>query len=166
MKWIWIAGAGLILAVALIAVIGAMLPRSHHATRRARFRQRPEAIYTVLASPPDWRSGLKGFGSLPDGKWWEQDSHGQKITYELVEDRPPTRRVVRIADPTLPFGGTWTIEISPEPDGSAVRISEDGEIRNVIFRFIARFFMGYTTSIDGYLNDLARKFGEPVRIET
>jgi hypothetical protein len=165
MKWLWIIGGTLVLLLAVIAIVGAMLPQSHHATRQARFRQRPENIYSVLAGPPDWRTGMKEFGKLPDGKWWEQDSHGQKITFELVEDRPPTRRVVRIADKSLPFGGTWTFEIAPQAEGCAVRITEDGEIYNVIFRFVARFFMGYTSSIEGYLRDLGRKFGESIQIE-
>ena len=108
---------------------------------------------------------MKEFGVLPDGKWWELDSHGQKITFELVEDSPPSRRVVRIADKSLPFGGTWTFEIAAEGDGSSVRITEDGKIYNVIFRFVARFFVGYTSSIEGYLRDLGRKFGESVSIE-
>jgi len=35
----------------------------------------------------------------------------------------------------------------------------------VIFRFMARFFFGYNASIEGYLRDLAAKFGETVAIE-
>jgi len=165
MKWVWIIGGLLVLIVGIVALIGAMLPQSHHATRRARFRQRPETIYAVLAGPPDWRGDVKGFGKLSDRQWWEQDAHGKKITFELVEDDAPLRRVTRIADPKLPFGGTWTIEIAPEAEGSAVRVTEDGEIYNVIFRFVARYFMGYTSSIEGYLRDLGRKFGESVQIE-
>jgi hypothetical protein len=148
-----------------MAAIGAMLPRAHHASRQARFQQPPAAIYGVLIGPPDWRRGLKAWGPLPAKggrtQWWEQDIHGQKIVFELVESQPPARRVVRIADQGLPWSGTWTFEIAPAGDGALVRISEDGEIYNVIFRFMARFFFGYTASIDGYLRDLAMKLGEP-----
>jgi hypothetical protein len=165
MKWIWIIGGTLVLLVGVVALIGAMIPQSHRASRKARFRQAPDAIYAAIAGPPDWRADVKGSGKLPDGKWWEQDSHGQKITYELLEDRAPSRRVTRIADPKLPFGGTWTFEIAPDAGGSSLRITEDGEIYNVIFRFVARFFMGYNSNIEGYLNGLGRKFGEPVQIE-
>jgi len=165
MKWVWILGGALIFLVAVIALIGALLPQSHTATRRARFRQRPEAVYAAISGPPDWRSDVKGSGVLPNGRWWEQDSHGNKVTFELVEDRPPTRRTVRIADQKLPFGGAWTFEIAPEADGSTLRITENGEIYNVIFRFVARFFLGYTSSIENHLRDLGRKFGETVRIE-
>lgn len=93
------------------------------------------------------------------------DTHGQKIAFELLEATPPRRLATRIADKSLPFGGTWTFEIAPEGVGSEVRITEDGEIYNVIFRFMARFIFGYTTSIETYLRDLGAKFGEPVAIE-
>jgi hypothetical protein len=170
MRWVWLIGGGLVVLVALIAAIGAMLPRAHHAARKARFQQPPAAIYGVLIGPPDWRRDLTAWGPLPqkDGRtqWWEQDSHGQKIAFELVESQPPARRVVRIADQGLPFGGTWTFEIVPAGDGALVRVSEDGEIYNVIFRFMARFFFGYTASIDGYLLDLGMKLGELVTIES
>lgn len=82
----------------------------------------------------------------------------------------PTRIAVRIAgrfpDGGLPFGGTWTFEIAPAATGgSDLRVREDGEIYNVIFRFMARFFFGYTASIEGYLRDLGTKFHQSVAIE-
>jgi hypothetical protein len=170
MKWILIAAGALVVLVVLVALVGSMLPARHHATRKARFRVSPEALYAVLAGPPDWRTGVKSFGVLPDQdgrkRWWEEDSHRQKVTYELVEEKPPTRLVTRIADRGLPFGGAWTFEIAPAAGGgSELRIQEDGEVYNVIFRFLARFFFGYTASIEGYLRDLATKFGEPISIE-
>jgi len=171
MKWIVLIAGALVLLVGLAALIGALLPRDHHATRKAHFRAKPEVIYALLDGPPDWRTGVKGFGELParDGRqqWWEQDTHGQRVAFELVEDSPPTRRVVRIASQGLPFGGTWTFDISPAADGGAdLRIHEDGEIHNVIFRFMARFFFGYTSSVEQFLHDLGAKFGEPAVIES
>jgi hypothetical protein len=143
--------------------------RAHRATRQAHYRQKPEAIYFTLAGPVDWRSDVKASGNLPDREgrkqWWEQDSHGHTVTYELVEDKMPSRRAVRIADRSLPFGGTWTFDIAPAPEGCVVRITEEGEVYNVIFRFMARFFFGYTASIEGYLRDLGRRFGEFTTIE-
>ena len=170
MKWIlWIAG-GLVLLAALAAGAGAMLPLRHHGARKARYRASPGAVYAVLAGPPDWRTGVQSYGELPerDGRkqWWEEDTHGQRVVYELVEDVPPERLVVRIASQGLPFGGAWTFLIAPLSDGgSELRINEDGEIYNVLFRFMARFFFGYTASIEGYLRDLGAKFGEAVAIE-
>ena len=165
MKWIWIIGGCVVGMVALMALIGAMLPKGHRATRSARFRQTPDALYRTIAGPSTWRSDVKATGTLPDGRWWEQDGHNNKVTFELVEDRPPTRRVTRIADKSLPFGGTWTVEVEPQSEGSTVRITEDGEVYHVIFRFMARFVFGYTGTIETYLRDLGRTFGETVQIE-
>jgi len=170
MKWVLWIGVGLVLLVGVVALIGSLLPARHRATRKARYRVAPDALYAVLAGPPDWRTGVKSFGALPDTdgrkRWWEEDTHRQKVTFELVEDKPPTRMAVRIADRGLPFGGTWTFEITPVAGGgSDLRIDEDGEIYNVIFRFMARFFFGYTASIEGYLRDLGVKFGQAVAIE-
>ena len=170
MKWLLWIGGSLVLLAGLVAMVGAMLPRSHHVTRKARFRASPAALYAVIAGPPDWRTGVQNFGTLPekDGRkqWWEEDSHHQKITFELAEDQPARRMVVRIADRGLPFGGTWTFDIRPLADGgSELRITEDGEIYNPIFRFMARFFFGYASSAETYLRDLGVKFAQPVEIE-
>jgi hypothetical protein len=169
MKWILSILAALVLVVGLAALAGAMLPRDHHATRKARFRVSPEALYAVISGPPEWRTGVKTFGVLPDQdgrrRWWEEDLHGQKVTYELVEDQPSRRIAVRIVGLNLPFGGTWTFEIVPADGGSDLRIREDGEIYNVLFRFMARFFFGYHASIERYLRDLGVKFDQPVSIE-
>ncbi len=115
MKWI--------LAVAAsVAVIGWLLPVKHHATRHAHFHQPPGSLYAVLAGPPDWRSDVKAPGPLPyhNGRkqWWEENSHGQRVTFELVEDSPPFRRVVKIADQRLSFGRIWSFEIATVPGGS------------------------------------------------
>lgn len=170
MIWaVWIAGslAGL---VALAALIGTMLPRAHKATRSARYRVSPEALFAVIAGPPDWRTGVKSFGILPEKngrkRWWEEDMHQQKVTFELVEEQFPSRMAVRIADQGLPFGGTWSFDIAPvSGGGSELRVIEEGQIHNVIFRFMAHFFFGYTASIEMYLKDLGAKFGDPVQIK-
>jgi hypothetical protein len=170
MKWVlWILG-GLVLIVGLMAAVGAMLPVRHHATRKARFKAAPDALFAVLNGPPDWRTGIKSYGELPaEGgrrRWFEEDTHGEKITFELVDARPSERLQVRIADKGLPFGGTWTFDISPATGGgSELRITEDGEVYNVIFRFMAQFIFGHHKSIETYLNDLGAKFGQPVEIE-
>ncbi|PYP70520.1 MAG: hypothetical protein DMD41_14750, partial [Gemmatimonadetes bacterium] len=84
---------------------------------------------------------------------------------ETIAAVPPRRLVRRIADPKLPFGGTWTWEITAAPGGSTLTITEDGEIYNPIFRFVARFILGYTGTMESYLKALAARLGEQVVIE-
>jgi len=66
MKWVIFAGGTLFLLVALMALIGALLPVKHYATRKALFGQTPEAIYAVLAGPSGWRTDVKASGALPE----------------------------------------------------------------------------------------------------
>ena len=43
MKWAIVIVGGLVLLVAVMAAVGAMLPRDHHTTRKARFHVAPAA---------------------------------------------------------------------------------------------------------------------------
>lgn len=169
MRWILYASISIVAVVAIIVVVGAMLPKSHTATRQARFRQSPEALFAVVSGMPDWRPSIKKYEALPpvDGRqrWRETTSWGDAVLYELMESTPPFRRRTRIADPSLPYGGTWTFHLSPEGDSTMLRITEDGEVRNVVFRFLSRFVFGHTGNIEGYLRELGAKVGETVAIE-
>jgi uncharacterized protein YndB with AHSA1/START domain len=172
MHWILIGVILLVGLPALVALAGSLLPKSHRASRRATFHQSPETLWRVLtdcAAMPSWRTTLRAIERLPDRDghevWQETDRRGRKLRLETVEAVPPRRLVGRIADPKLPFGGTWTYEITPVADGSTLTITEDGEIYNPVFRFVARFILGYTGTMEAYLRALAAKFGEQVVIE-
>jgi hypothetical protein len=172
MKWIGIVILVLVVLVGIVVGIGAMLPKSHSATRAAHFRQPPDAIWQALTTPeefPSWRTNVKRVERLADqnghATWREVDSHGQAIPLEIVEWTPPSRLVTRIADPQLPFGGTWTFEIQTSDGGSTLRITENGEIYNPVFRFVARFFLGYHATLEEYLRVLGKKYGETVELE-
>jgi hypothetical protein len=75
----------------------------------------------------------------------------------VLEADPPHKLVTRIADPHLPFGGSWTYEITPTATGCSLTITEHGEIYNPVFRFVARYVQGYTATIDNYLKALHAK---------
>lgn len=120
--------------------------------------------YAGLSS---WRAGLRNVKRLPDRSGlqsWLETTDSGIIPFETTVLEPPRKLVVRIADPKLPFGGTWTYEIRATPEGSALRITENGEVYNPIFRFVSRFVLGYTGTIDAYLKSLAKKFGDPAQI--
>ena len=168
MKWVLIILGTVVGIVAVAWIIGALLPRTHSASRMARYNQPPEKIWAALTNieaMPSWRTDLKSIKRLPDhdGRpaWVETSSFGEMPLYVELSD-PPRRLVCRIADPKLPFGGTWTYVITPVDGGSALRITEDGEIRPALFRFMSRFIFGYTSTMETYLKNLGRHFGESV----
>lgn len=65
----------------------------------------------------------------------------------------------RRADPSLPFGGRWTYELRAAPAGTTLRITEDGEVYNPLFRFMWKFIFTHHRTIDVYLRDLAARVG-------
>jgi len=88
---------------------------------------------------------------------FRETSGGDDITF-VMEIAEPGRRVVsRIADTNLAFGGKWTYELTPSADGTRLRITEDGEVYNPLFRFISRFILGHYSSIDLFMHDLERR---------
>lgn len=168
MKWVLLAVGVLAGLVAVMWVVGSMLPKEHVATRMARYSQPPEKIWEALTNieeMPKWRTELKSIQRLPDmdGKpaWVETSSHGE-MPIVVVEWNPPRRMVGKINDPKLPFGGTWTYEITPVEGGATLRITENGEVYPAIFRFMSRYIFGYTATIETYLKNLGTKFGESV----
>jgi uncharacterized protein YndB with AHSA1/START domain len=170
---IFVLVALLALIVLVVVSIGAFLPSQHISTRAARFLQPPTAIWQAITDYekfPAWRKDVVKVEALPDlnGKpvWREFDRHGGSIPFQVLVMVPPRALVTRIADPKLPFGGTWTYEISSQADGSSLlRITEDGETYNPIFRFAARFVLGYSRTQEQYLRALGAKFGQSVTIE-
>lgn len=172
MKWVLIAVGGIGALIALMAIAGSFMPKSHTATRSAVIGKPPEVLWQVLtdcSSFPQWRPDVKTVEILPDRngrKTWREDGKNGKITLETIESSPPTRLILKIADPDLPFGGTWTYQVEPAAAGSKITITENGEIYNPIFRFMGRVFFSQTASIEGYLTSLARKFGEEVQLAT
>lgn len=166
MKWLLVAVVALVVLVLAVALIGLMLPKAHRATRMARFSQPPEAIFAAIIGPQDWR-GVTVTELPPNGaRHVLREQSGQHtITFEEVTSDPPRLYRSRIADKDLPFSGTWTWEITPTADGCTCRITEDGEVSNPIFRFVSRFILGQTKTIDDYLSALGKKFGTPAEIE-
>ena len=172
MKGVLIAVAIIVGLIALMAVIGAFLPKSHTASRSTVIAQPPEVLWQALtdySAFPQWRGDVKSVEMLPnrDGHpLWLEDGKNGKLTLETIEASPPSRLVVKIADPDLPFGGTWTYELKSNGTGCRVTITENGEVYNPIFRFMGRVFFSPAATIETYLKSLGKKFGEDVKLST
>ena len=158
--------AGLLVIAGIMALIGSRLPKAHVASRSVHLRRSPQDVYAVVrdfGSAPKWRADVKRMDvNAQPGKpvyFREEAKHGT-VNYELVEDVPTQRMVTRIRDTDLGYSGQWTYSFTPENDGTRVTIREDGEVSNVLFRFMSRYVFGQTSTIDSYLKSLAQHFGE------
>jgi hypothetical protein len=165
MKWVLLIGCFVGLLVLLVLVVGTLLPQSHLATRQAHFKAAPETLFATLtdfASAPSWRNDVSKVELLVprDGKttFREWGKNGP-LVFVVEESLRPTRLVTRIADQST-FDGTWTYELSPENGGTQLTLTERGEIYNPLFRFLSHFFFSQTRTLETYLLNLGRRFGE------
>jgi hypothetical protein len=140
MKWLVRVVAVVITVLMFLALVGTFLPVSHEASRSAEFDKPPELVWSLIADPDNYRS------------WWD----GADVKVAIVESVPPSRLVTKIVDETQ-FGGTWTFEVTPTPTGSRMTITERGEIYNVVFRALAKFVFGYTSTIESCLQAAQKK---------
>jgi hypothetical protein len=127
--------------IVVMALVGFALPRDHMAART-----------TALAKPPAdvWRALVE---------------LGQDPLFEVVEDRPHERRITRVADDSLPYGGRWIYELAPDNGGTRLTITEDGFIKNPIFRFLSATVFSTASTIEKFMRDLGTHLGTPAVIE-
>lgn len=153
MTWYWYVVIAAVLVVAAVYLTGWLLPAKHSATRTTDIASPPETVFAKIADfekRPSWRKDLKKVTVEPGGRFVTEDS----LRYEIIENIAPRRLVTRIADDTLEFGGTWTIEVAAVPGGSRVTVREDGFVKSPVFRFFSRFVFGHTKTMDDFLKDL------------
>jgi ribosome-associated toxin RatA of RatAB toxin-antitoxin module len=164
--WLVVILGTLVGLVLLVAAIGAMLPRAHVARTKALIPAPPARVAAMVRdveAQPRWRRGVTAIEVVErraDGLLYIERQGRQPILFDFAETVPDTRFTGTIADPKLPFGGTWTFDLMPEGEGTRVRIVEDGEVRNRVFRFVAKFVFGHEATMRRYLADLERAVAE------
>lgn len=174
MTIVWFVGGTVLTLVGLVCVVGAVLPRDHVATGSALVGGAPAEVWRVIRDVervPTWRKSVTAVEGVeaggPDGgasAWVERSG---KDGLRMMVGRCEVERMIetRIDDKGLPFGGTWTIELAPEGEGTRVRVTERGFVRTPPFRFIAKFFIGHSSNLRRYLTDLASRNGGAAVIE-
>jgi len=160
--------------VALVAIVfgvGLLLPVAHVAAVRAEYSVTAEKLFEVIADyqrHPEWRPSVERVEQLPPHNGrpaWRQIGSTGALPMELTESDPPRRMVTTILSEGMPFGGRWLYELEPIPRGTALTITEEGEVYNPIFRFVSRFIMGHHGTATTYLEDLGRKLGDDVTVQ-
>jgi hypothetical protein len=126
--------AGIAIAVVgVAAAVGAAQPVAHVASRTETFALSPDEL---------WDLALAAFRRTNDG------------SYAIVRQERPRRLVTAIVDKKLPYGGGWTYEFAPAAGGTTLTVVERGEVYNPVFRFVSRYVIGHTRTLDAYFADL------------
>jgi hypothetical protein len=151
------------LAICAAIFVGSRLPVEHTATVSETIpasQQKVWELITNVSAQANWRTGLKAVRMLPSengAPCWAEVQSG--MTMPLCADvrEAPVRQVVRIADPKLPFGGTWTYVLEPEGENATkVTITENGTTGPAMWRFVDHYVMHEDGQIRQYLDDLKR----------
>jgi uncharacterized protein YndB with AHSA1/START domain len=158
----------LLLAAGVVFVVGYRLPEQHEASAERQYAYPPERVYQAISTPaqyPRWRTGVQRVDLLPDSaglKRFREIGMGDEVTYVVEEAVPNQVYVTRIAQQDLPYGGSWTFELGQTGAGTNVRITENGEVYNPVFRFISKYVMGHSRGLERYLADLDKRLAAGV----
>ena len=162
-KWLLIIAASLIGLVVLTALVGMFLPKGHRASRTVTFPAPPAAVFatiTDVARYPEWRTDVTKVEVMPDdgnGLLFREYGKQGAIAMRVEASERDSRLLVRIADSSLPFGGTWTYILKPAGKGTELTITEDGEIYNPIFRVMSKIVFSPYATIDAYMEGLRKR---------
>ena len=155
-----VGGLGLVLFAA-----GSMLPRDHVAQASRAFTASPEQVFTAITAFdrfPTWRSGVTRVDVDPSGNRYVEHGRDGAIPMKLLERVAPRRLVTEIDDPSLDFGGRWTMSVEAHSaGGSRLTITEHGFVPNPFFRVVAKYVFGHEMTMNTYLDDLARHVEKP-----
>ena len=158
--------AVIVIFIAVVLFIGSRLPKEHTASRSIRINRPASEVYRTirdLENHPNWREGLKSIELLtPENgrpRFRENGSNGT-VTYEISEDIPNRRLVTTILDRDLGYSGSWTYAFESEGEAATnLTITENGEVTNLLFRFLSYYVFGHTATIDTYLKVLSNHLG-------
>jgi uncharacterized protein YndB with AHSA1/START domain len=119
MKWVAIIGGAIAALIAIVIVIGILLPRDHVASVSAKIAAPPTAVWSAITQPeafPTWRadvSRVEMLTSTANGPSWREYTRNGSLTMGIERADAPNRLVTRILDEKLPYGGTWDSRSRP-----------------------------------------------------
>ncbi len=161
----------IVAAICVALVMGSRVPVAHTVTVSETIPASQEKVWSLItdtAAQPNWRTGLKSIHPLPSehgATCWAEVESG--MTMPLCADvrEAPMRQVVRIADPKLPFGGTWTYVLAPMGENATqVTITENGTTGPMMWRFVDHYILHEDGEIKQYLSDLKRVASQGVPV--
>ena len=158
----------LLLCVVAMYAMGSHLPVAHTATATAVINAPQAAVWQKMEdvkSQPQWRKELNGIDDAASQNghpcWTEVQKHMRMLLCEDLWPPSPVTRIVRIADPTLPFGGLWTYELQPiDAAPSRLTITENGTTGPAMWRFLGHYAFHEDTSIKLYESELQQAFAK------
>lgn len=160
MKWLLGLFVVLIGIVAIVFFVGLCLPRRHTAMISAVIPAPVEQVWgriTTVAEFPRWRKDMTSIQIVNDSEWVEVAGK-MRIPMKMSSRDLMKRMVAVINSNDLPFGGEWVYELQSSGGSTQVTITENGEVRQPVYRFVSQFIIGRTATLKKYISSLQDSF--------
>ncbi|MFZ5475930.1 MAG: SRPBCC family protein [Myxococcota bacterium] len=167
------------IATAVVLALGGLaafvwtqsLPENHKVSRSGRYQKTTKeswALVSDLEHAAEWRTDLEKIERMPDVRghavWRETYRDGEVVTLETVETIDGRRLVRCVIDTDLPFGGCWTVEVSPRDKvDSVVTITESLRVKSLPWR-LTNTAAGRKKRLDRQLLAIGEKFGQTPKL--
>jgi len=163
MKWVLIIAGALAVLVTVLLIAGSLRPADHTASITVRLTASDSAVWATVSNfsaVPEWFSEVTSVERIADvdGRPAYREKYGGFAVTNVVRVFDPPRKIQREILPEGAFSGTWTIELTPEGDGTRVVITEQGHVGNPLFRAMMMFNDNHKT-MRAYAAALARRLG-------
>ena len=167
LAWLGVIIGAVVGALVAMTLLGSLLPRRHLVARTLLLPVPVRDVWNSIADfpgQPSWRRGLTAVERLPDQdrhEVWRETMGQHAIAFRTTESVAPNRLERVIVEENGPFQGRWEFRLESvvSPASSRLTLVERGEVAHPWFRFVNRFVIGQATTLEGYLKDLAAKFG-------
>jgi hypothetical protein len=155
--------------IGLILWYGYTIPVQHTAIASEHYDKTAPEVWSAIIQHekyPEWHEDVYAIKELPTKvgyqSWKEVDADGNTVPFIILEHSPNVQLTIQTDDKTMDINYKRTYDLIPDTThlekGTTLKITENGEIHNFLFRVITHFFSGHSGDIDTFLRSLKNKF--------
>ena len=171
-RWLSFLGVAAIFVAAGLWGAGAILPAEQTVIRGMFIKAAPGEVWNTLTQyerAPSWDAGTTAAHRLADkdGKpvWSLTGPNGHETVLLVEDEQPQTVHLVRMIEGTRFFEAAWLFQLTPQPTGTFIKLTQTSRISNPLMRFIAARFHLLDSGMKHYLKAVGRKFDQTPAIE-
>lgn len=146
----------LLVSIAIVYIVGLLLPEKTTATRTTILPASPQAVFNLITNNSkamEWRTDLrdiKVLGKTGLEQWVEYPKKGNPMTFTVKVKEPFLRYEVDVTDQKI-FKGHWVGLCEPQNNGAKVTFTEQATIANPFYRVLSYLFFDLGKTMDEYL---------------
>lgn len=157
-----VAVLSLLAIIAIIFIIGLLLPSKREFVKHAELKSPPEKIFHVVTAVEDqtsWRNDVQKIKIIGPNTWTEIPKKGISITFRIRQKVENRLFEIEIIEPKS-FNGSWIGTFEETTTGTKVVFREVVVIKNPFFRVWSSIFLDLDKVMEVYISNLKTKLGE------